>query len=568
MSDYPYDLGAYSRSVTTNSAEAQKWFDRGLNWCFGYNHEEAGKCFENVLKSDPECAIAKWGLAYIIGPNYNKPWMLFDDKDLTLTIKEGIRNAKEGLALADKVSAVEIALLTAIRARYPSDKCIENFDPEKARENFDVWNDNYANAMRTAYEAYPDDPDVTLLFVEAMMNRTPWQMWDLKTGTPAPNADTDECVEVLERAMAQVEAAGPDRHPGLLHLYIHLMEMSPYPERALKAGKELRGMVPDAGHLQHMPTHIEVQCGDYQSVVDGNFAGIVGDRKYAEHDGKVNFYTMYRVHNLHFYMYGSMLLGRYEPALMAAQELIETVPDELLRMESPPMPDWIEAYLAFKPHVWIRFGKWQELIDEPLPKDKDLMRMTIAMLQYGKAIAHAVRDEIKEAEYWQAELKISARDMPESRNLHTVPCYRICEVALAMLDGELEYRKGNFNVAYDRLRHAVELEDGLPYDEPWGWMQPARHALGALLLEQGHIREAYEVYREDLGFSDKIIRSAKHFDNVWALRGFYECLVRLGRNQEAELVKPRLDMANALADNTRQVSCMCRLQTFDFQKAS
>jgi tetratricopeptide (TPR) repeat protein len=558
MLDYPYNLGVYSRTITTSSAEAQVWFDRGLNWSFGYNHDEAAKCFRNALAADADCAMAYWGIAYVVGPNYNKPWKFFDDADLSATVDEAVAAAEAGLKLADRITPVEVALLRAIRARYATNK---------VRDDLHSWNDAYADAMRQVYRDFPNDPEVATLFAEALMNRTPWAMWDIVQGTPAERADTVECRGVLEKAMAEVAASGPARHPGLLHLYIHLMEMSPFPEVALNAGAELRGLVPDAGHLQHMPTHIEIQCGEYQPVVDGNSGAIVSDRKYVHHDGAMNFYTMYRSHNYHFNLYGAMFLGRYAPALRAAEEIVETVPDELVRVESPPMADFLEAYLAMKPHVLIRFGKWQALIDEPLPDDQTLYVMRAAMLQYGKGIAHAVRGEIDQARRWQAELERTSERMPESRYLHTVPCRDICGVARAMLAGELEYRTGNHDVAFTHLRRAVVLEDALPYDEPWGWMQPTRHALGALLLEQGKVDEALQVYREDLGFDDQVIRANRHYDNVWGLRGYHECLVRLGRTEEAALVKPKLDIANARADVTKQVSCLCRLETFTLPPA-
>ena len=201
------------------------------------------------------------------------------------------------------------------------------------------------------------------------MNRTPWQLWDLPTGRPAEGADTEEIVDVLERAMREVEAAGPERHPGLLHMYIHAMEMSPYPERALRAGDELRDLVPDAGHLLHMPTHIDVLCGNYRDVVVSNEKAIAADRKYLEREGPLNFYSLYRCHDYHFKLYGAMFLGQLGPALEAAQEMSNLLTPELLTLEVPPMADWLEGFVPMKMHVLVRFGRWREIIDEPLPAD-------------------------------------------------------------------------------------------------------------------------------------------------------------------------------------------------------
>lgn len=208
-----YDLGTYSRSVTTTSAEAQRWFDRGLIWCYGYNHEESVVCFTRATEYDPDCAIAYWGIAYAIGPNYNKPWQLFDEADLARSLHAAYDAAQTALAKMAGANAVEQALIKAIQARYPS---------TTPAEDLNVWNDAYADAMRDVYRAFSDDIDVATLFAEALMNRTPWKLWDLKRGDAAEDANTIEAVTVLEKALHQVEQAGPERHPGLLHIYISI----------------------------------------------------------------------------------------------------------------------------------------------------------------------------------------------------------------------------------------------------------------------------------------------------------------------------------------------------------
>jgi tetratricopeptide (TPR) repeat protein len=550
MAEY-YDLGTYSRSVTTTSAEAQCWFDRGLIWCYGYNHEESVACFTKATEADPDCAMAYWGIAYAAGPNYNKPWELFDEADLAQSLHTAYSAAQTARAKMAGVSAVEQALINAIQARYPSSTPIEDLT---------VWNDAYADAMRDVYRNFGNDIDVATLFAEALMNRTPWKLWDLKRGTAAADASTMEAVTVLEHAIQQVEQTGPERHPGLLHVYIHLMEMSPYPQVALRAADDLRGLVPDAGHLEHMSTHIDVLCGHYQNVVASNTRAIVADRRFLERAGAMNFYSLYRVHNYHFKLYGAMFLGQYRPALEAVEELHATIPEALLRMESPPMANWIEGYMSMKPHVYIRFGKWQEILNEPLPVDQELFCVTTAILHYAKGVAHATLGNIAAAEAEQALFNAAVSRVPDTRYIHTNPCLAILGVAEQMLAGELEYRKANYDVAFKHLREAVAREDALPYDEPWGWMQPARHALGALLLEQHHIEDAEAVYRADLGLDQTLSRASQHPDNVWSLHGLHECLLRLGKSDEATMVKLRLDLANARADMPIQASCFCRLQ--------
>ncbi len=549
MTDY-YDLGTYRRTITTTSPEAQMWFDRGLVWCYGFNHEESVRCFKKAADADPNCAMAYWGIAYAAGPNYNKPWEAFDAVDLSQSLTEAYAAAQIALAKIEVASAVEQALIKALQHRYQS---------EAPAENLNIWNDNYANAMREMYEAHSGDFDVCALFAEALMNRTPWSLWDLRTGEPAIGADTREAMRVLEKALQQVEQGDSERHPGLLHMYIHLMEMSPHPERALRASDALRNLVPDSGHLQHMPTHIDVLCGHYNDVVVSNSRAIIADRKYLEREGALNFYSLYRCHDYHFKLYGAMFLGQYAPALDAANEMIATLPEELLKIETPPMADWAEGFVPMKMHVLIRFGKWREIIDAPLPENQELFCVTTAMMHYAKGVAYATTSDVAVAESHQRLFEVAVSRVPETRYLFNNTCLDILAVAGEMLKGELAYRIGDFDTAFAHLRKSVELDDKLPYDEPWGWMQPARHALGALLLEQNRVAEAESVYRADLGLDATLSRACQHPDNVWSLHGFYECLQRLGKTDEANMIKLRLDLAKARADVQIKASCYCRL---------
>jgi tetratricopeptide (TPR) repeat protein len=543
---YPFDLGSYSREVSTRSKAAQAWFDRGLAWCYGYNHEEAVRCFQAAAKADPTCAMAQWGIAYATGPNYNKQWKAFDPADLARSLRLARKATLKAQALACKAKPVERALITTLLQRYPDD-AIAAVTP--------IWNDDYAAAMRQVYADHGDDLDVAALFAEAIMNRTPWQLWNLETGQPAEGADTLEAIAVLEKA---IQAPGGDRHAGLLHMYIHLVEMSPQPERALRAADALRELVPDAGHLQHMPTHIDVLCGQYPTVVACNRRAVTVDGKYVKRAGAENFYSLYRCHNYHFVIYGAMFCGQYATALAAAEAMIAALPERLLRVESPPMADWLEGFVPMKAHVLIRFGKWREIIAAPLPGDQKLFCSTTAMLHYAKAVAQAATANPAAAEKEAGLFAAAVGRVPPTRYLFNNTCLDILAVAGAMMDGEIAYRKGRFDEAFAHLRRAVALDDGLPYDEPWGWMQPTRHALGALLLEQGQVDEAAGVYRADLGLDHTLRRACQHPDNVWSLHGLHECLVRLGRTAEAVMVKQRLDIAAARADVPIKASCFCR----------
>jgi tetratricopeptide (TPR) repeat protein len=551
MDNY-YDLGTYSRPVTTNSPEAQLWFDRGLLWCYGFNHEESVHCFRKAADADANCAMAYWGIAYASGSNYNKPWEAFGAEELKEAVADARSATEAALARLDGATPVEQALIQALDRRYQSDQVVSN-------DKFCAWNDAYAVAMRAVYTAFPDDLDVGSLFAEAMINRTPWKLWDLTKGEPAEGADTLEAVDVLERAMRLVDERRDEPHPGVLHMYIHTIEMSPHPERALRACDALRDLVPDAGHLRHMPSHIDVLCGHYYAGLVANSTAILADQKYLQREGPLNFYTSYRSHDYHFKLYAAMFLGQYRPALEAANGLIATIPEELLRVTKPPMADWLEGFVPMKMHVLVRFGKWQMILNEPLPADPELYCVTTAMIHYAKGVAHAASAQVAAAEAEQRRFFDAFTRVPETRYIFNNKCTDILAIAAEMLNGEVEYRKGNHDRAFAQLRKAVELDDNLPYDEPWGWMQPARHALGALLLEQGRVEEAAQVYRADLGLDNTLSRPSQHPENVWSLHGYVECLHRLNKHAEAAAAQTRLDLAVARADVAISASCFCRV---------
>ena len=546
MSDY-FDLGNHRRTITTTSDLAQTWFDAGLNWCFAYNHDESVSCFEKALEADPNCAMAYWGIAYASGCNYNKPWEAFDEDDMQQSVKRAFETTQAALNLTANISVAEADLINALSKRYQS---------VTPAADMSAWNDEYANAMREVYNRHDDDLDIVALFSEAIMNRTPWDLWDLKTGDYTAGAGTAEAIEVLEKAFEQ---PGGYKHPGLLHFYIHLMEMSPHPQKALKAGDALRALVPDAGHLNHMPTHIDVLCGHYERVVSTNQIAIEADRKFLDKNGALNFYSLYRCHNYHFKIYGAMFMGHYDSAINTSDEMVSTLPEELLTTQSPPMADWLEGFISIKQHVYIRFGKWQEIIEQQLPDNQTLFCVTTAVIHYAKAVAFAATGDVDNA---QAQAKLFTKavaNVPESRMIFNNTCLDILAIANEMMLGEIQYRKANHDAAYTHLRKSVELDDNLPYDEPWGWMQPTRHALAALLLEQNHVDEAAAVYRADLGLDATLVRACQHPDNIWSLHGYHECLIKLGRPDEAGIIKQRLDLANARADITIKSSCFCKL---------
>ena len=550
--DYDFDLGSLHRPITTRAAEAQTWFDRGLAWTYGFNHEEAVACFRRAAEADPGCAMAHWGVSYAVGPNYNKQWESFDEREASAALAQAHDSAKAAAGLSGGCTKAECGLIDALQARYPS---------RKTRADMSAWNDAYAAAMRRVHNENPNDADIEALFAEALMNRTPWALWDLKTGEPVEGADTLEARAVLESAIGRLSDAGDAGHPGLLHMYIHLMELSPTPELALKAADSLRGLVPDSGHLQHMATHIDTICGDYVNVVRSNSEAVQADRRYFEREGGLNFYTLYRCHNLHFKIYGAMFLGQYRTAIDASEELVSSLPEELLSVESPPMADWVESFIPVKQHVLVRFGKWREILDQPLPENTELHCVTNATMLYARAIAHSVLLNPGAARREAEAFRRASELVPESRTLFNNTCRDILAVAEAMMTGEVLYREGAIEEAFAWLRRAVELDDNLPYDEPWGWMQPARHALGALLLEQGRVDEACETYRTDLGLNRVLSPPCRHPDNLWSLAGYHECLTRSGQHELAAQIEQRLLLARARADIPVSASCFCRLSS-------
>jgi tetratricopeptide (TPR) repeat protein len=492
--------------------------------------------------------MAWWGRAYSNGPNYNKSWGLFDRKDLQETIERSHIAIKRAESLSAPNPSVEKALIAALLQRFPKDN-----NPD---EEFGSWNASYADAMKQVYERYGDGLDVACLYADALMNLAPWKQWDVKTGAPNPAARTLESKTVLERALAQ--EGGMD-HIGLLHLYIHHTEMSTEPERALPAANRLRQLAGGAGHLHHMPSHLDVLVGDYNASIAANIAACEANEKLVAYTGrKQDFYIRYRMHDYHSLIYAAMHSGGFKIAIEAVENMESNLSEELLQIQSPRMADWVESFLAVRFHVLIRFGRFDDILSIQTPHDRELYCVTTAFLHYAKGVAWAAKGDVTKA-LAERKLFLEAKDrVPATRMDFPNRCVDVLEVAEAMLDGEIEYRRQNYEVAFAHLRKSIELDDGLVFSEPWGWVQPARHAYAALSLEQGHVEEAAQAYAEDLGFAEDVPRGRQHPNNVWALHGYHECLIRLGRVSEARMLQQPLRLALALADVEITSSCYCR----------
>jgi tetratricopeptide (TPR) repeat protein len=547
---YDFDLGSWTRPVTTTSPEAQTWFDRGLNWTFAYNHEEAVACYRRALDHDPDCAMAWWGIAYASGPFYNRAWIRYSDAEIAHTLPVCHAAAAAAMARAATATGAERALIDAIPLRYRQ-------PGEGDRNTLNRWHRDFTDAMRAAHRAHPDDPDITAIFAEAALTCTPRQLFDLKTGQPNPESLIGEALPVLERAIAACRRNGVT-HPGLLHMQIHALEMSPHPERALSAADTLRGLMPDAGHLEHMPAHIYMLCGHYAEAVDQSRRAVAADDKYLAFGGDANFYTTARCHDLHLYIYSAMLLGQYQAALHAADRIRAIAAPDLVAASAPFMASILDGYSGMRSHVQVRFGKWRELTREPPPPDPDLTPIRSAMFHYARGVAHAALGEMAAAEAAREAFAAARERFPADAVFLSNTVRDTLGVGAAMMDGEIAYRRGEHDRAFDALRLAVERHDILNYTEPWAWMHPPRHALGALLAEQRRHEEAEAVYRADLGYDPRVPRPCQHPDNVWALHGLLECITRRGDDREAEVIRQRLTLAQARADIPITSACCCR----------
>lgn len=548
-----YDLGRHVRRVSTKSLDAQTWFDRGLNWVYAFNHAEAAACFKQTVLHDPDCAMGYWGVAFASGPNYNKGWTAFDKEDLSKSLAKCYSSSRKAKELSWSATPTERALIDALICRFPA-----------ATKTMDLGSKSilaYADAMRKVGKDFGEqDLDVTTLVADALMNTAPWKLYKAQTGEPNLDTPVLEIREILERGMALPNAR---YHPGVLHMYIHLIEMSKTPEDAVNAADYLRGLVPDAGHMHHMPSHIDVLVGDYRRALHANLNATIADDKYYAREGGRNFYSFYRMHNYHSLIYGAMMAGQAQVALEATTRMEDTITETMLLIESPPMASWLEFFKSVRVHVLIRFGMWEELKQLPIPDDKELYCVTVAMTYYGKGIAYAATNDVQTADGYQEVFKDAVRRVPPSRLDFPNRVVDELAVAAAMLEGEIEYRRGDYDAAFKSLRLAIERDDSLLYSEPWGWMIPTRHPYAALLLEQGHVEGAAKIYADDLGLGAGLVRAHQHPNNIWALHGYYECLQRLGRTAEANIIRKQLSIAAAGADIKVESSCFCRLKPPD-----
>ncbi|MBI4601807.1 MAG: hypothetical protein HY721_07585 [Planctomycetes bacterium] len=417
-----HDLGSFHGEVSTRSEEAQRWFDQGLLLTYAFNHEEAGRSFEEAARIEPECAMAWWGMALCAGPNINNPAM---DEAASGRAHEASRRALSlAKASPGSLRAVERDLIEALVKRY-------EHPPPPDRKALDA---AYAGAMRDVHRRHPDDPDVSALFAEALLDLRPWDQWT-PSGDPQPG--TLEVVETLEAALAR----RPD-HPGANHYYIHAVEASPRPERALAAAERLGSLAPGAGHLVHMPAHIFVRLGRYADASIANEKAIAADRRHVERAGAGGTYAIYRAHNHHFLALAAMFERRSAAALEAARDLVAELPEAAVRA----MPEYLDGLIATPLHVLVRFGRWGEILREPEPPAH--LPATRAFWRYARGVALSVLGRLAEAAAELAAFDAAVARVPEGYLVNTNNTARaVLEVVRAMLEGELLFRKGELERA-------------------------------------------------------------------------------------------------------------------------
>ncbi len=504
------DLGTYHRPITTKSELAQRYFNQGFRLVYGFNHNEAIRAFKEVIRLDPNCAMGYWGMALALGPNIN-------DRMPAERGKQAFEAIQQAITRARYVGDHERAYIEALATRYVS-------DPEKAdRKELDK---AYAEAMRGLHQRYPHDLDAATLFAASLMNVRPWDYW---TPDSQPKDGTLELVAALESVLER----DPD-HIGAIHYYIHAVEASSQPERALPYARRLAAQIPGSGHLVHMPSHIYNRVGLYEDAAESNALAIEVDEAYIEKEQPQGIYPLvYYPHNIDFLWSARQMSGRSAEAIAAARRLADRTTTEVARMV-PPLEGWTAMPLC----ALVRFGKWDDILNEPQPPE-DLAYMT-AIWHYARALALTAKDSIEDAKKEQVKLEAIAKDIPGDRMMmgRNVAA-KLLSIASHVVAGELAAKQGQTDQAINHLEAAVHVQDTLAYNEPPAWYYPVRQNLGAVLLAAGRSAEAEQVYRKDL---------EQYPDNGWSLYGLSQSLRAQGKKKDAQATAGRFKKSWSKAD--------------------
>ena len=504
------NLGQLHYSISTEEDLAQTFFDQGLKLTYAFNHAEAHRSFMEASRLDPEAAMTYWGQAYALGPNINDP---LPDDERKKKCNEALTRA---IKLSKNASPKESALINALKSRYSDDL---GADTEKL-------NLSYMEAMGQVLAKFPEDADVQVLYAASVMNTVPWNYWDAE-GNPSPNIT--EAKAALEKAMA----INPD-HPGAHHYYIHMVEL-PKPDLAVPSADRLGKLMPAAGHIVHMPSHIYIRVGRYKDAVTANQAAILADEDYISQCYSQGMYPLgYYPHNIHFLWSAASLLGASEIAIDAAKKTAEKVPiGELINL--PFLQDFASTPLL----AYTRFGKWNDILTIPAP-NPEIKHLTL-IRHYARGIAFIRKGNAKEAMEELEAIKVLRDDADLEDIVATAhnPSSNIANIAYEVVAGELAALNGDLSTAVAHLKRAVEAEDNLTYTEPAAWHIPTRQNLGAVLMKDNKYAEAERIYKEDL----EVLRQ-----NGWSLMGLYQSLKAQGKEVEANAIKAEYDKAWVDAD--------------------
>ena len=492
------NLGNHSYTISTNNEKAQTFFNQGLRLTYAFNHAEAHRSFMEASRLDPTSAMTFWGQAYALGPNINDG---LPDDDRKNKYNEALEKAKK---FATKATPKEQALINALTHRYSTDLTKDVAELNMA----------YMKAMTEVVGNYPEDSDIQTLYAASVMNTVPWNYWDSE-GKPSPNIK--EAKAALEKAMK----ISPD-NPGAHHYYIHMVEL-PKPDLAVPSAEKLGSLMPAAGHIVHMPSHIYIRVGRYKDAVTANQQAILADEDYISQCYAQGMYPLgYYPHNIHFLWSASSLLGDSQIAIEAAKKTAEKVPTGEL-IDLPFLQNFASTPLL----AYTRFGKWNEILTIPSPNE-DIKHLKL-IWHYARGIAFLRKNNIKDAKEELEAIDKMIND-PEMENLMAAgfdSSAVIGKVAYEVVAGELAAAEGNLDMAIDHLTKAVTFEDGLTYTEPAAWHIPTRQNLGAILLKAQKYEEAEKIFKEDL----EVLRQ-----NGWSLMGLYQSLKAQGKLKEAELI--------------------------------
>ncbi|MCP5182285.1 MAG: hypothetical protein H6993_09850 [Pseudomonadales bacterium] len=510
-------LGNHGRTLSGCNTAAQPWFNQGLAFMFAFNHDESIRSFEEAATLDPDCAMAWWGIAIANGPHINNPFVPADHTQAALS---ALRRADQ---LRASASPVDQALIAAQATRFATDS-----DGDRAPLDL-----AYAQAMAGVWFRFPDDPDVGALYAEAMADLHPWDLW---TADGTAKAATLEIVAVLDRVL-QLD---PD-HPLANHLYIHALEASGHPGQARAAADRLRNLQPALGHMVHMPSHIDVKTGQWAQAVTANSLAIAADDAYAARAPEPGFYRIYMAHNHHMLSFAAMMSGRSREALDAIRSLTDNIPERFLR-ENPPA----DGFMVMPMEVLMRFGRWDDIL--ATPEYPDYLPLSRALRHYARGVAYAALGKSESAQDEQRAFMDARQSVPMDLPFGNNPAHALLDIAQALMQGEILYRVGRKEDGLESLRDAVRKEDALTYDEPPGWIQPVRHALGAALLQSGKYAEAESVFRAD---------QVRWPGNGWSLYGLSRALELQGHKAEAAEAMHAFDAVWSKADTAIKSPCLC-----------